>query len=130
MDKSKQELESKMKDIQREISNIFDECILSNLPYNEYFGKTESLRTELNKLNQQYVKLTKPTMYPMNDLDRECRRLFEDFKKSCESGFFISDDGFGYYATYDEKSDIEAIPEDIAEGYGRTDFDYVVWYNR
>ena len=55
---------------------------------------------------------------------------FEKFKKECENSYLTDDDGIGYYATKEAKSNIEIIPSDILENIYRNDFTHVIWMNR
>ena len=55
----------------------------------------------------------------------------KDFESACKSHAIMGYDGFGYYADKDKKcSDIEADPKAFELGYIRSDFEYVIWYNR
>lgn len=55
----------------------------------------------------------------------------EEFWRMCEYGGFIDSDGEGYYATDTQESNIPAIPSEIVDNEGfRTDFPYVMWYNK
>lgn len=54
----------------------------------------------------------------------------EDFKGCVEGGGFIDYDGFGYYATEKEQSNIVIYPSDIKNNKVREEFSHVKWYNR
>ena len=60
--------------------------------------------------------------------DLEGQRL-EEFKKMAVI-FFSDYDGSGYYATETDISDVPCVPSEIANGYIRTDFTHVMWYNK
>jgi len=69
--------------------------------------------------------------YELEDLD-DIGTLFtmEDFIDNCNCGGFIDYDGFGYYATENQQSNICIYPSDIKSGLYRKDFTHVKWYNR
>jgi hypothetical protein len=53
----------------------------------------------------------------------------EDFVSAC-GNMFIDYDGFGYYATETEQTDIIIKPGDVMRDIHRKDFTHVKWYNR
>jgi hypothetical protein len=54
------------------------------------------------------------------------------FIEHCKSGTFIDYDGFGYYATETEMTDILIMPSHVTGKRKRVrkDYDYVMWFNR
>ena len=54
----------------------------------------------------------------------------EAFIELVNDGIFTVDDGFGYYATEDAKSDIYIYPSDIQEKIYRSDFTHIIWLNK
>ena len=71
-----------------------------------------------------------PEMRPFNDLDRKCLMTINKFKFHCKCGGIMDSDGFGYYATDKEVSNIEASPSAFVKGIIREDFTHVCWYNK
>ena len=71
-----------------------------------------------------------PEMRPFSDLDRKCLMTINEFKSDCECGGIMDSDGFGYYATDKEVSNIEASPNAFRQGIIREDFTHVCWYNK
>jgi hypothetical protein len=55
---------------------------------------------------------------------------FDEFKKRCNTMYYTDDDGYGFYASESSKSDVEIYPSDITENIFRTDFPYVIWFNK
>jgi hypothetical protein len=45
-------------------------------------------------------------------------------------GAFIDYDGFGYYATETQETNVRVIPSDVANGKIDTTWTHIVWYNR
>ena len=70
-----------------------------------------------------------PKMRPFSDLDRKCLMTINEFKSYCKCGGIMDSDGFGYYATDKEVSNIEASPSAFAKGIIREDFTHICWYN-
>lgn len=54
----------------------------------------------------------------------------EHFIEYCEAGAFIDYDGFGYYATAYEMTDIIIKPSDVKKGEIDTAYSHIVWFNR
>lgn len=71
-----------------------------------------------------------PEMKPFSDLDRKCLMTIKEFKSHCDFGGIMDSDGFGYYATNNEVSNIEASPRAFVKGIIRPDFTHVCWYNK
>ena len=51
----------------------------------------------------------------------------QDFIACCETGGFIDDDGYGYYATETEMTNIVVLPSTVNKD---TTYSHVVWFNR
>lgn len=102
-----------------------------NIPYTEasdWYERQPVVRRceELEQKIRQYdtYKLT-----PIPDYGDHM--TMEEFAKWCKTGPVFTDyDGFGYYATDKEESDIKVYPSDITSGNYRKDFTHVVWYNK
>ena len=71
-----------------------------------------------------------PEMRPFSDLDRKCLMTINEFKSYCKCGGIMDSDGFGYYATDKEVSNIEASSNAFRYGIIREDFTHVCWYNK
>ena len=71
-----------------------------------------------------------PEMSPFSDLDKKCLMTIDKFKAYCEFGAIMDSDGFGYYATDKEVSNIEASPSAFEKGIIRPDFTHICWYNK
>ena len=52
------------------------------------------------------------------------------FKKMCDSGCFIDDDGVGFYARNGKKSDKGAVPSNIRDGRINFSYTHVAWFNK
>lgn len=78
----------------------------------------------------QYLKLKKENVELKPHNKNGCLFSMTDFIENVEGGGFIDEDGYGYYSTLDEQSDIIIKPSDVIEGMYRKDFDFVKWYNR
>lgn len=53
-----------------------------------------------------------------------------DFVDGCECGGLIDYDGFGYYATETEMTDLTVRPSDWSKGKLDPRWTHVVWFNR
>jgi hypothetical protein len=50
------------------------------------------------------------------------------FVRDCASGFLTDYDGFAYYATNKQMTDIKILPSDVLDGDYDQDYEYVVWF--
>ena len=76
----------------------------------------------------------------MEDIDADdCLMTLEEWKDNVEWGGFIDYDGFGYFATATQESNIEVYPSDYWNGpmkekqhawYQPDWATHIVWYNR
>lgn len=74
----------------------------------------------------------------MEDIDADdCLMTLEEWKDECECGGFIDYDGYGYFATATQESNIQVYPSDYWENrkkhtawYQPDWATHIVWYNR
>ena len=52
----------------------------------------------------------------------------DEFKRRVMDGLLTDEDGEGWYATDNAKSDVRVIPSDASEDLMRTDFTHVLWF--
>lgn len=86
-------------------------------------------RREYSELSCRLRSMVTPNMEPLDNIGDHI--TLKEFISACKCGGFINYDGFGYYATETEQSDIEIYPSDITKNKNyRKDFTHVKWYNR
>ena len=71
-----------------------------------------------------------PEMKPLSKLDKKCLMTIGEFEGYCKYGAITNDDGFGYYATDKEVSNVDAMPSAFVRGNIRPDFTHICWYNK
>lgn len=54
----------------------------------------------------------------------------EDFLEHCEHHWLIDYDGFGYYATETEMTNIKVKPSHVKRGTIDNSWSHIVWFNR
>lgn len=70
---------------------------------------------------------------PLEDWEKDdewIHIIIEEFETWCKTGFVTSYDGYGYYATETEVSNLYALPYAFKDGFIRKDFTHVCWYNK
>jgi len=97
-------------------------------PFEEYEKAYAHINRAAGIISREVKLRKKPNMTPL-DKDGNLMTL-EEFKECCRGGGFIDYDGFGYYSTETEESDITIKPSDITSGNYRKDFTHINWYNR
>lgn len=96
----------------------------------EFYSNHPAVR-EREKLWREYKLIKDYTLHDFSSLDKECLMPFNEFVECCKVGpLFCDSDGFGYYATKTQVSDIVISPSDIVSGVYRKDFTHVCWYNK
>lgn len=108
---------------------IEDQCLKDGLPFDEFQKKAEKEAEGLYFIGK-YKRLR---MQPTIEYDKEWRGDYltmEQFKDLVNTGHLIDEDGYGYYATVNSKSDIPILPSDVKENIIREDFTHVIWFGR
>ena len=108
-------------------SRIEDECARAGLSFEEFVAKTKDIKERLYFIDK-YIKLK---MDPVVEYGKEWKGTkyeLDDFKNMVYNGELSDDDGYGYYATMDSKSDIVILPSDVLENITREDFTHVIWF--
>lgn len=132
MEYSEKTYEELVKDADRleaEYNAIETQCLKDNMTFDAFCEKAHDVKEKLYFI-EKYIRLKQePTITYGKEWNGKLM-LLEDFKRDCGTGFYTDDDGYGYYATESSKSDIQVYPSDITENVYRTDFPYIIWFNR
>ena len=118
------ELDDRLDNMASEIDSTWD----FTRPFTEYQHAYRHIDNAAGIISRELNLKKTPSMEPHDDIGDLF--TFEDFKSNCESGGFIDYDGFGYYATATEQSDIEIRPSHLKRNKYRNEFTHVMWYNR
>jgi hypothetical protein len=110
-------------------ANIMDECIKNNLSYLEFMDKAKPICEELFYISREIRLRQTPTLQYGKTWNGNTLTI-EDFIKNCENGIFTDENGIGYYATDNAKSNILAYPSDFNDKDYRTDFTHIIWFNK
>lgn len=122
-----EELDKKIEELEKEVDEIQEKSYEMGISGYDWFRNHPKTK-ELEKLENQRRLIVEPTMKPLDKIGS--LMTLQKFIGCCKDGGFIDYDGFGYYATATEQSDIVVYPSDITSGNYRKDFTYVKWYNR
>ena len=129
---SLEEIDKLLKETHETLNKIWDEDDGSS--WDNYAEKCTPYWKKAYELDTAYSLLIPHEdikFEPLDDDEKEnCLIPIDEFRAACMYSAFTSSDGFGYYATDTEKSDVDACPEAFADGYVRDDFTHVVWYNK
>ena len=128
-DKSNAELERLAKRYENERDRIMDDCLSKHLPFDEYEKVAKDILEKLYFIDK-YMKLRSNPVVEYGKTWKGETMTIEEFKERCRSGYFIDDDGHGYYATAEGKSNIQISPSDVMEDLCRDDFTHVIWFNK
>ena len=115
--------------LEAEYNSIEESCLKDNLSFSEFCEKAHDVKEKMFYIDK-YARLKQE---PEITYGKEWNGHFmtiEDFKKDCTSGYYVDEDGYGFYATESSKSDVKIMPSDVLENIIRTDFPYVIWFNK
>lgn len=132
MDYSERTYEELLKEEQKlnkEYTDIETQSLKDNLTFNEFCEKAHDVKEKLFFVDKQ-IRLKKE---PIITFGKEWTGDFmtiEDFRNKSHSGLLTDEDGIGYYATENSKSDVEIKPSDFEFNLVREDFPYVIWFNK
>lgn len=132
MDYSKKTYEELLREddkLSKEYEELSDTCAKEGLSYMEFSEKAKPVKEKLYFISK-YIRLKKS---PSVEYGKEWKGDFytlDRFISIVKNSGFIDDDGFGYYATENSKSDIMIYPSDIKENIYRNDFTHIIWFNR
>jgi hypothetical protein len=120
-----EEMDEELDVLTDSVNNTWD---FSNSTFEDYQEAFKDINRAYSIINREQRMRQDPKMEKHDNIGD----LFtmKEFKGCCEGGGFIDYDGFGYYATKDEQTNIVIYPSDIMKGKYRKEFTHVKWYNR
>lgn len=128
---TKEEYEKRLDKLDEQVHEAWEKSFEKPYPESWKWYINQPCVKEHEKLWREYKLIKDYTLTDFDDLDKKCLIPFKEFTKYCKIGpLFTDSDGFGYYATATQVSDIGISPSDIVAGVYRKDFDYVCWYNK
>jgi hypothetical protein len=113
--------------LNKEYLNSMDDCAKKGLTYDVFCENTTKIKTDLYLIDK-YLRLKQE---PIIVYGKEWKGDFftlEEFIKKVKNNE-LNEEGVGYYATENSKSDIEVYYSDIIENIYRTDFTHIIWNN-
>lgn len=127
--KTYEELVREYDRLDEKYSAISEECAMEGLSYSDFKERVRPIKENLYFVSK-YMRLKQTPTVEYGKKWMGDMFTIEEFKNRVKSGSFIDDDGYGYYATDDSKSDIYVYPSDFTENIYRDDFSHIIWFNR
>ena len=124
-----EELNNKYFSLSDKRNSLMDECAKSGLPFNEYVEKAKDLTEEIYFIRRE-MRLKETPIMDYGKTWKGDTYTLEKFIELCKTRQIIDDDGVGYYATDNAKSNIIACPSDFEDDEYRTDFTHIIWFNK
>lgn len=100
----------------------------ATLPWKDYVREVDNSNIWEMLLEQRNRQ--KPTLRDADKFELDCRETYKSFKQSCKFHCIMDSDGFGYYGTETQISDIPVSCKAFYKNMERKDFDYVYWFNK
>ena len=124
-----EELNNKYLSLSDKKDSLMDECAKSGLPFNEYVEKAKDLTEEIYFIKRE-MRLKEPPIMDYGKTWKGDTYTLDKFIELCKTHQIIDDDGVGYYATDNAKSNVIACPSDFEDDEYRTDFTHIIWFNK
>ena len=121
------ELKRMESQFQDEYKKKMDECAKKNMGFQEFADEAKTIKENLYFI-KKYLHLKADPVLEFGKEWKGVRYEMDEFKSRVMDGTFTDEDGVGYYATIDSKSDVEISPSDVLEGIVREDFSHVIWF--
>ena len=115
--------------LELENTELEEQCAKDGNSWQEMLIKTREIKEKMARADKMMRKLQEPSL-TYNKKWKGTKMELEKFIDAALSKSFIDSDGEGYYATETAKTDIIIRPSDITENIYRTDFPYVIWFNK
>ena len=126
-EKTYAELKRMETQFQYEFRKKMDECLKKNMGFQEFADEAKTIKENLYFI-KKYLHLKADPVLEFGKEWKGIRYEMGEFKSMVMNGTFTDEDGVGYYATIDSKSDVEIKPSDVLEGLVREDFSHVIWF--
>lgn len=110
-----------------EYERIRDKCLKDHLPYEEFMHRAAEPKEQLYLIDK-YLRLKTAATVEYGKEWKGDMMPIDEFKRRVMDGLLTDEDGEGWYATDNAKSDVRVIPSDAAENLMRTDFTHVLWF--
>ena len=123
------EMEKEIEKLLQKKLDIMDICAKEGKTFDEFMEIATPITEQIYLLSQEKRLKQTPTMEYGKEWKGN-KYIIEYFSDSCKNGVFADNDGYGYYATENAKSDIIAYPSDFTSGKYRTDFTHIIWFNK
>ena len=128
-EKTYAELKRMEAQFQDEYRKKMDECAKKNMGFQEFADEAKTIKENLYFI-KKYLHLNADPVLEFGKEWKGIRYEIGEFKSMVMNGTFTDEDGVGYYATIDSKSDVEISPSDVLEGIVREDFSHVIWFEK
>lgn len=122
------DLENKYKFLLEKRDEIMNECAKNNLSFTTYKEKAKDISEKIFLVSRE-MRLKQPPILDYGKTWKGETLSIEEFKEKSLNNIYTDDDGVGYYATDNAKSNIIAYPSDFKDNQFRTDFTHIIWFN-
>ena len=106
-----------------------EECAKNGDSWQEMLLKTKYIQERMSWVDKEMRKIQEPAL-TFNKRWKAKRFTLDEFIEAAVNKELTDTDGAGFYATETAKTDISIYPTDIIENMYRTDFPYVLWFNK
>lgn len=123
------ELLVKYDSLKEKRSDLMNECAKAGVPFEEFVNKAKDISEDLYYISREMRMKQSPTM-EYGKTWKGDTYMMELFIELCKTRQLTDDDGYGYYATENAKSDVLALPSDFENDEYRKDFTHIIWFNK
>ena len=115
------------KKLQKQYNEIQADALKEGLSYDDFCDKAHDVKQDLYFIDKYKRKTQVPSLVYDKEWQGDTYTL-DEFKTKCYSEELTDLDGYGYYGTYNSKSDVKIVPSDILEEIYREDFTHIIWF--
>lgn len=124
-----EELKNEHSSLFKTKNEIMDKCAKEGASFDDYATEVKEIAEKMYFISREMRLKESPIMEYGKTWKGEFFTI-EEFLKHCKDKLFTNEDGVGYYATENAKSNIMACPSDFKDDVYRTDFTHVIWFNK
>ena len=126
-DMTERQLRNERSKVKSEYDRIMDKCLNERVGYDEFMHRAAGPKEQLYLIDK-YMRLKAAATVEYGKEWKGDLMPMDEFKRKSADGIITDEDGEGYYATENAKSDIRVVPSDVTENLVRTDFTHVLWF--
>ena len=126
-DMTERQLRNERAKVKSEYDRIMEKCLKERVGYEEFMHRAAEPKEQLYLIDK-YLRLKAAATVEYGKEWKGDLMPIGEFKRKAADKIITDEDGEGWYATENAKSDVRVVPSDVTEDLLRTDFTHVLWF--